>query len=144
MTFRELLKSKGYTVKSFSEEMGISKDGIYRWLSGAFKPGLKNCRKISEILGISMEELMDVFEDKEEDIHPFKKLLKSRRKTISSFSRELGVNESSVYYWMSGERNPSKKHLHEMKIILRVNIGELKKIFKNSSKLLNKEKNNVR
>ena len=139
MTFKRLLKSKGYTVNSFSEAIDVNSMSVYRWVSGRFKPSAQNCFKICQLLDISVEELSKIFgstlTNVDGDIHPFKKLLIERRKTIMSFSRELGVDKSLVYFWMNGCRKVSKKHLHAMKGLLGVNIVDLKRIFKSAKKI---------
>ena len=54
-----IMKEKGFSVVSLSEEANIHKTTIYRYLKKEIMPNVKNLTKLSYTLGCSFDRLMD-------------------------------------------------------------------------------------
>ena len=57
MNIKEAIKSKGYTMQSFSEEvLGVKRLALYRKIKGEVKFTKLEKEKIKEILGIDLDK----------------------------------------------------------------------------------------
>lgn len=59
---KEIYKSKGYTQKSLSEEIGITRTNLNRIIKGHSKPSVQTALKLSKLLSISVEEVLELQE----------------------------------------------------------------------------------
>jgi len=63
MTFREKLiilrKNKGLTQDDFAKAVGVSRQAVYKWESGASYPEVPKLLEIKAFYGISLDELFD-------------------------------------------------------------------------------------
>lgn len=62
--YKELPRKVGETpkqkfVRELSEECGVAPETVYRWISGTSRPDKLKQKKISEITGIPVEELLN-------------------------------------------------------------------------------------
>lgn len=55
----QIMKEKGFTIDSLSEEANIHKATIYRYLKKESMPNVKNISKLSYTLGCSFDRLME-------------------------------------------------------------------------------------
>ncbi len=53
--FKELLNTKGISVKKIAKDLGVSLDTVYKWISGNNCPYTCNLEKITEYLGVSQD-----------------------------------------------------------------------------------------
>lgn len=54
---KKLMKEKGYTVESFSKEIGYDENTIKKWRAGKRIPDLDRLKSIAKIFGITIQEL---------------------------------------------------------------------------------------
>lgn len=59
MLLKELFKSKGIKQKWLASKLGVSEVTVSNWVKEKSNPSQKNLEKISEILNISMKELVN-------------------------------------------------------------------------------------
>ena len=62
MDFQNLRKQKFKTSLEFANAVGISASCVRKWESGASHPQTKDLRKIADMLGVSVEQLLNCFE----------------------------------------------------------------------------------
>lgn len=58
--YRELIK-QNIDIKLFAKEVGVTPQTIYSWKSGKSKPKTKHIQKISKILKIDIDKIIDDF-----------------------------------------------------------------------------------
>lgn len=63
MDFQDLRKQKFKTSTEFASVVGISPSCVRKWESGASRPQTKDLRKIADTLGVSVEQLLNCFEN---------------------------------------------------------------------------------
>lgn len=67
MTFgehlKELMIQKEMTQRQFAEKAGLKESETSRWVNGGRYPSLRNAKKISDILGVSIDELVNWVEN---------------------------------------------------------------------------------
>ena len=84
MTFKEKLiilrKNKGLTQDDFAKAIGVSRQSVYKWESGASYPEVPKLLEIKALFGISLDEL---FDESFEIAVPEKKKRRSSIKTES-------------------------------------------------------------
>ncbi len=54
---KRLMIEKGFTIESFSKEIDYDENTVKKWRSGERIPSLENLKKISIILGVTVQEL---------------------------------------------------------------------------------------
>lgn len=59
MLLKELFKSKGIKQKWLASKLGVSQVTVSNWVKEKSNPSQKNLEKMSEILNISMKELVN-------------------------------------------------------------------------------------
>ena len=75
----EIRKAKGYTQEYIAEQLGISRQAVYKWEKGSSAPDTKNLIALAELLGVSVEYLATGAEAASEQpkqtvVLPFRKL----------------------------------------------------------------------
>lgn len=56
---KRICTEKGYGISRLQHELGLeSRQAIYKWFSGKSIPGIDNLILISELLGITLDELI--------------------------------------------------------------------------------------
>ena len=63
MGFKALLKEKQVTQLDMAEKLGVHQTLISLWCRGKCKPSISCVKKISELLGASLEEVISCFEE---------------------------------------------------------------------------------
>ena len=66
---KDLRKSKGLTQNELGEMCGVSGVSVYKWETGRVEPDISNIKKLSEIFGVSVNFLLDIapeFDNEEE------------------------------------------------------------------------------
>lgn len=61
MYFKELRKNKGETQISLANKLGIKQSTLAMWETGRSRPKTADLPKISEALGVSVEEIVNCF-----------------------------------------------------------------------------------
>lgn len=64
MTFKELRKRKYRTTQDFAEKVDMSAQAISKWEQGVAAPKIKDLRKVAKALGISVNTLIECFEER--------------------------------------------------------------------------------
>lgn len=64
MTFKELMKKKGYTQTELAERIGVKQPTISGWVQGLNQPRTKQLPVIAQALGVSVSTLVKSFERK--------------------------------------------------------------------------------
>ena len=62
MTFKELIKRKGYTQEQLAEKLGVDQSTISGWQNGIRTPRTKQLPLIAQALGVSVSTLLKSFE----------------------------------------------------------------------------------
>lgn len=62
MTFKELMKRKGYTQEQLAERIGVKQPTISGWVKGLNHPRTKQLPIIAQTLGVSVSTLVKSFE----------------------------------------------------------------------------------
>lgn len=62
--FLDLLKEKGYTKAQFARAVGVNWQAVWQWLNKIRFPSKKSKEKMSDILGVSVEYLDNLFKNK--------------------------------------------------------------------------------
>lgn len=62
MTFKELMKKKGYTQTELAERIGVKQPTISGWVQGLNQPRTKQLPVIAQALGVSVSTLVKSFE----------------------------------------------------------------------------------
>lgn len=62
MTFKELMKRKGYTQTELAEKLGVKQATISGWQNGLRMPRTKQLPVIAQALGVSVSTLVKSFE----------------------------------------------------------------------------------
>ena len=62
MNLKDLRKLKNVTQTEIAKSLGIKQSSVAMWESGASRPQTKDLRKIADVLGVSVEQLLDCFE----------------------------------------------------------------------------------
>ena len=60
-TFKELVKSKGMTLRELADKVGVTERAVDHWCTGRNIPNLKIGYYVACALGITLEELAIVF-----------------------------------------------------------------------------------
>lgn len=63
MKFKDLLKKKGMTQEQLAKKLKVSQQTISQWCVGATAPGRKLWSKVAKALGVSVEQLLNCFEE---------------------------------------------------------------------------------
>lgn len=58
MSFKELLRAKGYTYGTFAKKINYSRQAVFSWASGRCAPNPETILKIKDILQVSAEEVL--------------------------------------------------------------------------------------
>lgn len=64
MTFQELRKRKYRTAQDLAEKVNISAQAIAQWEIGKSAPKIKDLRVVAKALGVSVNTLVECFEEK--------------------------------------------------------------------------------
>ncbi len=62
MTFKELMKRKGYTQAELAERLGVNQSTVSGWQTGLRTPRTKQLPVIAQTLGVSVTMLVKSFE----------------------------------------------------------------------------------
>lgn len=62
MTFKELMKRKGYTQVELADKLGVNQATISGWQNGLRMPRTKQLPDIAKLLGVSVSTLVKSFE----------------------------------------------------------------------------------
>ena len=54
-----LRKQNGYTQETFAEEIGVSRQSVYKWEAGQAYPEVEKLIKIGRVLGIKIDDLLN-------------------------------------------------------------------------------------
>ncbi len=54
-----LRKQNGYTQETFAEEIGVSRQSVYKWEAGQAYPEVEKLIKISRVLGTKIDDLLN-------------------------------------------------------------------------------------
>lgn len=60
-TFKELVKSKGMTLRELAGKVGVTERAIDHWCAGRNGPNLRVGYRVAYVLGITLEELAIIF-----------------------------------------------------------------------------------
>ena len=60
-TFKELVKSKGMTLRELAAKVGVTERAIDHWCAGRNGPNLRVGYRVAYALGITLEELAIIF-----------------------------------------------------------------------------------
>ena len=64
MTFKELMKNKGFSNYSLAKKMNNSYATISRWANGKNEPSCSQLLELSKILNVSIKNLVCIFANK--------------------------------------------------------------------------------
>lgn len=65
MTFQQLRRSKFRTAKEFAEKIDIPTTRVQKWENGSCVPRSQHWRKIAEVLNVTIDELLNCFEEEQ-------------------------------------------------------------------------------
>lgn len=65
MTFKELMKKKGYTQTELAERLGVTQSTVSYWATGLNQPRTKQLQAIAQALGVSVSTLVKSFEQEQ-------------------------------------------------------------------------------
>ncbi|MCM1556791.1 MAG: helix-turn-helix domain-containing protein [Anaeroplasma bactoclasticum] len=68
MTFRELMKKKGYSTYTLAKEVGKTASTIQRWCAGMNEPNCASLAKLAVVLDTSIEEMVMIFATKNKEV----------------------------------------------------------------------------
>lgn len=57
---RDIIRERGYTVKTLATAMGIAPSTITQWIQGTFEPRATNIRQMCLLLQVSSDELLNI------------------------------------------------------------------------------------
>jgi len=98
------------TQKEVAERLSVNKTTVQFWENNRVKPSLAQFPKIIEFLG------QDPFEKKAENLGD--KIQEYRRVhglTQEKFAVQLGIDQTTLAGWESGEHQPTKRLLNKLK-----------------------------
>ena len=64
---KDLLKEKDLHAAQLARRIGVDRSTVSKWSSGKLKPKEKYLSKISEVLNVSVEEVIKCFEESEKE-----------------------------------------------------------------------------
>lgn len=62
VNMKELLKSKGISQFAVAYDLGVSQQLVSQWCTGKCEPRISQLRKLSNILKVDLETLVECFE----------------------------------------------------------------------------------
>lgn len=62
MNLREIRKRKGYTAEEIAKKIGVTRPTVTRWETGVAIPNMKTLKKLSNLLEVSMDDLIGINE----------------------------------------------------------------------------------
>lgn len=110
----------GITQRDLSEALGVSQAAISQWEKGTRVPDLTTVIKLSEILNVPTDNLIDLtkdFSNTYRENSSNNKLSYYRKKsglTQDDVAEELGVTKSAVSLWERGKIIPSYENLNKL------------------------------
>lgn len=67
MELAALRKRKGLTQEALAARLGVSTSAVGNWEAGLRRPRYENLRRLAQVLGVSVDELMSQVERGEDD-----------------------------------------------------------------------------
>ena len=61
LLFKELLKQKDITGAQLSRKLNKTRQAVSKWVNGVSEPSLSEVKLISEILGVSVDDILNCF-----------------------------------------------------------------------------------
>jgi transcriptional regulator with XRE-family HTH domain len=99
--------------KELAERLGANKDTVRFWENSQARPSLAKIPKIIEFLGYDpLEKKTEILGER---IREFRRVHGLSR---GKFAEQLGVDQTTLAGWESGEHRPSKKMLKEVILLL--------------------------
>ncbi len=91
----ERRKQLGFGISHLAEQLGISRQSLYKYEKGDSKPKLDSYSRLIEIMGVNLEDPVNIFEKTEEDLDfAINKIFRpksSRQKEITGYLQEKGI-----------------------------------------------------
>lgn len=56
---KEVMEEQGRNKSWLAKELGLNRATVYKYCSNTIQPGVNNLKKIADLLGKTMDELMD-------------------------------------------------------------------------------------
>lgn len=66
MNLKKLRVRGRYTQEEVAEKIGVSRQAVAKWENGETVPDIINCLALSELYGVTLDDLVNYFDDKEE------------------------------------------------------------------------------
>ena len=63
MLFKDLLKEKDITGAQLSRKLNKTRQAVSKWVNGVSEPSLSEVKLISEILNVSVDDVLNCFVD---------------------------------------------------------------------------------
>lgn len=71
MNLKSLRKTRRYTQEEVAERIGVSRQAVAKWENGETVPDINNCAALSELYGVTLDDLVNYTDDKQGvGIHP--------------------------------------------------------------------------
>jgi len=138
---RKIRTDRNLTALAFGKLLGVSNNTISRWESGKSLPRETTCKKIANVLGMDMSELMDDTDvsytsaktngknkNKQEltalSIN-LKKLRLDRDLTALDFGELIDVSNNTISRWENGKNRPQEGTCRKMAEALNIPLDEL-------------------
>ena len=116
-----LLKSKAITQTELAKAIGVSTRAIQDWLTGYHRPSEKHLKKMSEILNVPIESLVDLpngFSVK------LRRLINGTGMTREEFAEKINTSNASVYNWLNGAM-PTPRKLKQIADFFNISVSFL-------------------
>ena len=116
-----LLKSKAITQTELAKAIGVSTRAIQDWLTGYHRPSEKHLKKMSEILNVPIESLVDLpngFSAK------LRRLINGTGMTREEFAEKINTSNASVYNWLNGAM-PTPRKLKQIADFFNISVSSL-------------------
>ena len=130
MTLSENIKNRRETLKLSQEyvanQLGVSRQAVSKWESGQSEPSANNLIQLAKILEISLSELVDPPQNKEnqpifEKAHERKKpnsILRTNLTTLAIITQAAWMFSCTQIFYQLHHSNPSDKNLYSGALIV--------------------------
>lgn len=79
---RDLRKTAGITQEQLSKEIGINRATLSRYESGTIDPPVSQLKRIASVLGVTIDDLLDLSDNEREEIEDIEKYVITEAKKI--------------------------------------------------------------
>lgn len=123
-------EAKGMSQKELAGELNVSCPTVSEWESGKKNPTSSNLRRLSKVLGVSVDYLINTDDNGVAKTSDFTQVVSVAERLKQAMElndikqidlvRETGINRSSISRYLSGEYEPKSKSIRKLASALQV------------------------